>query len=79
MAVYIVSLISKVCLTLQVISVKESVSWLEDMTNEIFTEDTFTGWIKEGSKKLTIDDETNFCDPNLLRNVLSSKVRKEFQ
>jgi len=49
------------------------------MTNEIFTEDTFTGWIKEGSKKLTIDDETNFCDPNLLRNVLSSKVRKEFQ
>jgi hypothetical protein len=49
------------------------------MTHETFTEDTFTDWIKEGSKKLTIDDETNFCDPNLLRNVLSSKVRKEYQ
>lgn len=58
------------------ISINESVSWLEDMTHETFTEDTFTGWIKEGSKKLTIDDETNFCDPNLLRNVLNSKVRK---
>jgi len=59
--------------SLEVISVKESVSWLEDMTHETFTEDTFTGWIQEGNKKLTIDDETNFCDPNLLRNVLSSK------
>jgi hypothetical protein len=77
-AVYIVSLISEVYLTWQVISVKESMSWLEDMTRETFTDDTFTGWIKEGSKKLTIDDETNFCDPNLLRNVLNSKVRKEF-
>lgn len=79
MAVYVVILIPKVCLTWQVISVNESVSWLEDMTRETFTEDTFIGWIKEGSKKLTIDDETTFCDPNLLRNVLSSKVRKEFQ
>jgi cap1 methyltransferase len=59
-----------------VVSVEESVSWLENKVHEIFTEDILNGWIKEGSKKMTIDDETKFCDPSLLRNVLSSKVSK---
>jgi hypothetical protein len=58
-----------------VISVEETVSWLEDVAHETLTQDTLSGWIKEGSKKETIDDETNFCDPILLKNVLSSKVR----
>ncbi|PNF43830.1 Cap-specific mRNA (nucleoside-2'-O-)-methyltransferase 1 [Cryptotermes secundus] len=59
--------------SLEVISVEESVSWLENKVHEIFTRDILNGWIKEGSKKMRIDDETKFCDPNLLRNVLSSK------
>ncbi|KDR15308.1 cap-specific mRNA (nucleoside-2'-O-)-methyltransferase 1 [Zootermopsis nevadensis] len=58
---------------LEVISVEETVSWLEDMSHETLTQDVLHAWIKEGSKKETIDDETNFCDPNLLKNVLDSK------
>lgn len=56
------------------ISVEETVAWLEDMAHETLTQDTLNGWIKEGSKKREIADETNFCDPNLLNNVLTSKV-----
>jgi hypothetical protein len=59
-----------------VISVEETVSWLEETAHETLTQDTLNGWIKEGRKKLTIDDETNFCDPDLLRNVVNSKVRE---
>lgn len=28
-----------------------------------------------GSKKRTLDDETHFCDPHILKNVLTCKVR----
>lgn len=59
------------------ISVEESVLWLESKVHDIFTRDILNGWIKEGSKKMTIDDETKFCDPNLLRNVLNCKVSEE--
>lgn len=31
-------------------------------------------WLLKGPKKLTIDDETNFVEPNILRGVLESKV-----
>lgn len=31
-------------------------------------------WLLKGQKKLTIDDETNFVEPNILRGVLESKV-----
>lgn len=30
-------------------------------------------WMEEGPVKLTIDDETTFCDPDILKGVLSSK------
>ncbi|XP_069684844.1 cap-specific mRNA (nucleoside-2'-O-)-methyltransferase 1 [Periplaneta americana] len=59
--------------SLEVVSVEEQVMWLEDLNHETLTQEILTGWIKEGTKKLTIDDETTFCDPGLLRNVLSSK------
>ncbi|PSN40784.1 hypothetical protein C0J52_07193 [Blattella germanica] len=58
---------------MMVISVEESVSWLEEADHECLTQEILSDWIKDGPKKLTIDDETNFCDPTLLRNVLSSK------
>ncbi|KAJ9582234.1 hypothetical protein L9F63_003363, partial [Diploptera punctata] len=58
---------------LEVISEKEEVAWLEDSDHEKLTHDILSNWLLEGPKKMTLDDETNFCDPSLLRNVLSSK------
>ena len=54
---------------------EEQVLWLEEKDHETLTQEILIDWLKEGPKKLTIDDETNFCDPTLLRNVLSSKVK----
>lgn len=50
------------------------VSWIpvDDIPVPSLTE--LKKWLMEGEKKLTIDDETNFCDPNTLLQVLQCKV-----
>lgn len=53
----------------------EEVKWLKNENYIRFSTADFETWVVTGPKKLVIDDETNFCDPGLLRNVLSSKVR----
>lgn len=59
---------------LKVIEVEEKVTWFpsHDMRCPEISE--MMAWLKEGAKKLTIDDETQFCQPDLLQQVLQCKV-----
>lgn len=59
------------------ISIPERVEWLvnqeADDTLLELTMDTLSSWIRRGPKKLTIENETKFCDENILKRVLESK------
>lgn len=61
---------------LETIELCEAVEWLQDYSDDLETKsfDDFRAWMVEGPKKLTIDDESNFCDPNVLANVLAQKT-----
>ena len=51
------------------------VDWLDGHGQiELSTQDLCLGWYKIGPKKRTLDDETHFCNPNVLKLVLSYKV-----
>nr|CAD7587939.1 unnamed protein product [Timema genevievae] len=58
---------------LEVITHEEHVHWLEDEEHSSLAAEQMEDWIVEGKPKLVIDDETNFCDSNILRNVISGK------
>nr|CAD7193950.1 unnamed protein product [Timema douglasi] len=58
---------------LEVITHEEHVHWLEDEEHSSLAAEIMEDWIVEGKPKLVIDDETNFCDSNILRNVISGK------
>jgi cap1 methyltransferase len=57
--------------------IPERVEWLmneeADDTLLDLTMDTLSSWIRRGPKKLTIDNETKFCDENILKRILESK------
>ncbi|XP_063235254.1 cap-specific mRNA (nucleoside-2'-O-)-methyltransferase 1-like isoform X1 [Bacillus rossius redtenbacheri] len=55
------------------ISHEEEVAWFTHDPYEDVTYEDMCKWPVIGRKKLTIDDETNFCDPGVLKNVLSEK------
>ncbi|XP_066991198.1 cap-specific mRNA (nucleoside-2'-O-)-methyltransferase 1 [Anabrus simplex] len=59
--------------SLEVVTVEETVAWLAEDDHKPISEKELSHWAKEGPRKLAIDDETHFCDPNVLKNVLSSK------
>lgn len=42
--------------------------------DEPLSGDQLEEWLKKGSKKLTIDDETDFVEPHILKGVLKAKV-----
>ncbi|CAO1399811.1 unnamed protein product [Diamesa serratosioi] len=59
------------------INIPERVEWLinnghEDELSELNT-DILTSWIHRDVKKLTIDNETKFCDETILKKILESK------
>ncbi|KYQ54327.1 Cap-specific mRNA (nucleoside-2'-O-)-methyltransferase 1 [Trachymyrmex zeteki] len=57
------------------IKVVEDMEWLRNTHSTFFIEDINSlRWIKYGPKKDTIDDETMFCNPNILRQVIDSKT-----
>lgn len=62
---------------LQVIELRERFKWLENQLNYDLSEIDSQLWIEVGHKKRTLDDETNFCDPQILKDVLTCKVRME--
>lgn len=59
------------------IHIPEQVDWLvnqeADDTLIELSMDTLTSWVRRGEKKLTIENETKFCDENILKRVLESK------
>ncbi|XP_054724834.1 cap-specific mRNA (nucleoside-2'-O-)-methyltransferase 1-like [Uloborus diversus] len=55
------------------ISVKEEVNWMPECNEEPLTMNLLRDWMIEGKKKRTLDDETEFCDPEILTSVLQYK------
>lgn len=59
------------------ISIPEKVEWLVNREPDDFlielSMDTLSSWILRGPKRYTIDNETSFCDENILKRVLESK------
>ncbi|XP_055605255.1 cap-specific mRNA (nucleoside-2'-O-)-methyltransferase 1 [Uranotaenia lowii] len=58
------------------LNIPENVIWLHNTEPEEevqITADTLEQWLKSGPPKLTIDDETLFCDEQILLQILESK------
>lgn len=59
------------------LSIPEKVHWVDnnepDESLLELTMDSLISWTKRGPKKLTIDNETKYCDENILKRVLESK------
>ncbi|KAF9421128.1 hypothetical protein HW555_002840 [Spodoptera exigua] len=47
--------------------------WLDPAPDEPLSGDLLDKWLRRGPKKTTIDDETHFVDPAILKGVLDSK------
>ncbi|XP_018406289.1 PREDICTED: cap-specific mRNA (nucleoside-2'-O-)-methyltransferase 1 [Cyphomyrmex costatus] len=57
------------------IKVIEDIEWLSNIHSSIpFAEDINSHWIKHGPRKQIIDDETKFCHPNILKQIVNSKT-----
>lgn len=48
--------------------------WIPSAPDEPLLGDQLDEWLQRGHKKLTIDDETLFVEPHILKGVLESKV-----
>lgn len=55
--------------------VEERVIWFPYQDQPPPTLSELRKWKVEGNKKLSIDDETNFCDVGVLLQVLECKVK----
>ncbi|XP_052741292.1 cap-specific mRNA (nucleoside-2'-O-)-methyltransferase 1 isoform X2 [Bicyclus anynana] len=51
----------------------EEVLWMNTPPEETLTADILKKWLRKDTKKLTIDDEYDFVDPQILRGILKSK------
>lgn len=61
---------------METIQIRETYSFISDYSDDLETKslDEIKAWMAEGPKKLTIEDETNFCDPEVLGYVLEQKT-----
>ncbi|XP_046632106.1 cap-specific mRNA (nucleoside-2'-O-)-methyltransferase 1-like isoform X1 [Daphnia pulicaria] len=57
----------------ETVVVEEEISWLHPDSTPAPTLPELKNWVKEGTKKLTIDDETTFCSSDILKQVLQCK------
>ncbi|ELT98047.1 hypothetical protein CAPTEDRAFT_154782 [Capitella teleta] len=55
------------------VTVDETVSWIETCSDPVPSIEEMRTWMLEGPNKKTIDDETEFCNPDILRDILSCK------
>ncbi|XP_026734620.1 cap-specific mRNA (nucleoside-2'-O-)-methyltransferase 1 isoform X2 [Trichoplusia ni] len=53
---------------------REQVLWLDPASEEPCSGEVLEKWLRRGPKKTTIDDETEFVDPEILKGVLDSKT-----
>ena len=58
------------------VPIKEDVEWLPTCTKHVPELSELKDWMQVGKKKLTLDDESDFCDPQVLADVLKCKVSK---
>nr|XP_034832384.1 cap-specific mRNA (nucleoside-2'-O-)-methyltransferase 1 isoform X1 [Maniola hyperantus]XP_034832385.1 cap-specific mRNA (nucleoside-2'-O-)-methyltransferase 1 isoform X1 [Maniola hyperantus] len=58
----------------EVPEVKEEVLWMPTPPEETLSGDILEKWLKKGPKKLTIDDEIEFVDSQILKGILNSKT-----
>lgn len=58
------------------INVPEICKFIADYSDDLDTKsvDELKMWMVDGSKKLSIEDEANFCDPDILTDVLAQKT-----
>ncbi|XP_011068469.1 PREDICTED: cap-specific mRNA (nucleoside-2'-O-)-methyltransferase 1 [Acromyrmex echinatior] len=57
------------------IKVMEDIKWLQNIHSVApFKDMNLLRWIKYGPKKHTMDDETMFCNPNIIRQIIDSKT-----
>lgn len=64
--------------SLEEIKIPEQFTWLKntDDSNEFLDRismEELSSWVVTAQKKLTIDDENRFCNPEILTNILTSK------
>ncbi|XP_029663238.1 cap-specific mRNA (nucleoside-2'-O-)-methyltransferase 1-like isoform X2 [Formica exsecta] len=52
----------------------EDMEWLPNMHSDTLLAENMVDWIKTGPKKLTIDDETMYCNPEILEQIIRSKT-----
>ncbi|KAI0216550.1 Cap-specific mRNA (nucleoside-2'-O-)-methyltransferase 1 [Lamellibrachia satsuma] len=57
----------------EVVVAKETVDWMNKCTDAVPQLEEMQSWVKEGPKKLTLDDECEFCSEDMLSNVLKGK------
>jgi cap1 methyltransferase len=57
----------------QFVSVFETVEWINECDLDLPSSQQLDNWWKEGLKCLSIDDEHNFCDPNILSAIINCK------
>lgn len=62
------------CFFLQKINIKEEVIWLESHLKENLRYKTMKTWLTVAPLKYSIENEVNFCDPNLLQSIINEKV-----
>ena len=55
------------------VEVEERVAWLPTCTLPVPPMAELRGWMKDGARKETIDDETRFADPEVLSAILKCK------
>ncbi|XP_034187879.1 cap methyltransferase 1 isoform X4 [Osmia lignaria lignaria] len=55
------------------IKVKEDMEWIRNPDNCLPSFEEMQLWLQKGPKKLIIDDETQFCDEDIVINVINAK------
>lgn len=62
--------------TMENVQIRESAEWLHSNADSLddLSRVELESWLVVGHTKLTIDDETKFCDPQILADVLNSKT-----
>ena len=58
----------------EVAEVEEQVDWLPRNDQTCPNMSTLRSWMKEGPRKETIDDEVQWCNPQILKSIMKSKA-----
>lgn len=59
------------------VQIEEDVKWLSNSGNDVqnLSPDVLHTWLKWGEQKTTIDDDSRFCDPLILQQILNAKTK----